>query len=248
MRRSLFVVVSTLCMTSIAFVPAEARADEVPTVPTVPTAPAPITTSATPAPTPAPSAATAVDHVTVELRANDTRATLERRKSTQTFSGLALPDLAIGGLTEWETVCVAPCVMPVSTRATYRVAGDGLVPSSTFALPRTPHLRLDADLGSSRSRVSGALLTLAGAGALVLGTGAAITSPILAANDVGSDAVHTGLLAGGVGTASVGALLVAVGVTLWITNDSSLRFDPTPAPGASAKAPRGHLLVNGFTF
>lgn len=234
MRRSLFVAFSMGFAVVVSS--AEASADE-----------------ATPPPEGHPAAVTAppkrsfedAEEITVELRANDGRATLERRKSTTSFSGLALPDLAIGGLTEWETVCVAPCAMPVSTRSTYRVAGDGLVPSSTFALPRTPHLRLDADLGSSRSRISGALLGIAGAGALVLGASASIASPILAANDVGGEALHTGLLAGGIGTVAVGAVLLAVGIGLYFTNESTLRFDPTPTSRTDAKRT---LLPNGFVF
>ena len=195
-----------------------------------------------------PGAAQATEtETTVELHANDGRATLERRRATHALGGLGLPDLAIGGVTEWEPVCTSPCAMPVSRRSTYRVAGDGLVPSSTFALPTGSRLRLDADLGSSKGRVSGALLTLAGAGALVLGTGALVTSPVLAANDIGSEGFRTGLLAGGVAAVSVGAILVAVGVTLWITNESTLRFEPTATSTAHA-LPKGRWLANGFVF
>ncbi len=94
------------------------------------------------------------------------------------------------------------------------------------------------------------MLTLAGAGALVLGTGALVTAPILAANDLGSEGFRTGLLAGGVATISVGVLLVAVGVTLWATNDSTLRFEPAPTGQTTAQRmiPKGRWLPNGFSF
>ena len=88
---------------------------------------------------------------------------------------------------------------------------------------------------------------MAGAGALVLGTGALVTSPVLAANDIGSEGFRTGLLAGGVAAVSVGAILVAVGVTLWITNESTLRFEPTATSTAHA-LPKGRWLANGFVF
>jgi hypothetical protein len=190
-------------------------------------------------------ASTSPKSIAVELRANDGRATIERRKGTQSLSGLGLADLGIGGVTEWEPVCVAPCQAKLSPRDTYRVAGDGLVPSATFALPRAPHLRLDADLGSSRARVSGILATLAGAGAMALGSGALVASPFLADGDVGSQGFRTGVLAGGVGTLALGTVLVAVGVTLWATNATTLRFDPTPTP-TTASRPR--LLPNGVAF
>ena len=251
MRRSLFVFISMSSALFAGSVPGLARAEER----------SPGTSASSPAPTPmaAPSTAStgpsgpapADPTVTVDLHANDGRATLERRRATHTFSGLGMPDLGIGGVTEWEAVCVSPCATPVSRNATYRVAGDGLVPSSTFAIAGgTPRLRLDADLGSSKSRISGALLTLAGAGALVLGTGALVTSPILAANDLGSEGFRTGLLGGGIATVSVGALLVAVGVTLWVTNDSTLRFEPSPTGQTTAQraTPKGRWLPNGFSF
>lgn len=233
--------------------PSSARATErasalLPTPPTTPTTPTP---PSPPSPSPAPAAAANEPTVLVELHANDGKATLERRTSTQAFTGLGLPDLGIGGVTEWETACVAPCTAAVSPRYTYRVAGEGLVPSSTFALPRgNTRLRLDADLGSSRGRVSGALLTLAGAGALALGAGGLIASPILSANDLGSQGFRTGVLAGGIASVSIGAVLAAVGLTLWLTNDSTLRFEPNPST-TTAAAPRPmklRWLADGFSF
>ncbi len=247
MRRSFFRGLSVTSAMFLASFAGAAQAEEpAGRAATEATVPATVAAPSTPTQTEPSSRATETE-TTVELHANDGRATLERRRAMHTLGGLGLPDLGIGGVTEWEPVCTSPCAMPVSRRSTYRVAGDGLVPSSTFALPTGSRLRLDADLGSSKGRVSGALLTLAGAGALVLGTGALVTSPILAANDLGSEGFRTGLLAGGVAAVSVGAILVAVGVTLWVTNESTLRFEPTATSTAHA-LPKGRWLANGFVF
>jgi hypothetical protein len=54
------------------------------------------------------------------------------------------------------------------------------------------------------------------------------------------------VLSGGVAVTSVGAVLVAVGVTLWLTNSSSFRLEaPTTGPTAS-KGPK--LTVSGVVF
>jgi hypothetical protein len=247
MRRSFFrgcSVASAVCLVSFA---GAAQAEESAGRAAEAVVPTAVAVASLPPTRTEPGARATETETTVELHANDGRATLERRRGVHTLGGLGLPDLGIGGVTEWEPVCTSPCAMPVSRRSTYRVAGDGLVPSSTFALPTGSRLRLDADLGSSQGRVSGALLTLAGAGALVLGTGALVTSPILAANDLGSEGFRTGLLGGGVAAASVGAILVAVGVTLWVTNESTLRFEPAATSTARA-LPKRRWLADGFVF
>jgi hypothetical protein len=248
-----FALISLASLASLA--PSAAWAEE-PAPPGPATAPPPApATIAPPSPATAPPGdpAAAAPAVTVELRANDPRATLERRQSTTTVGGLGLPDLGIGGLTQWESACVAPCTAaPVSTDYSYRISGDGLVPSKTFTLPRGPRtLRIDADLGSSTGRVTGMVLTAGGAGALLLGGAALVASPILSANDVGSEGFRTGVLAGGAGGVGLGVLLAAAGLTLWLSNGSTLRFDPSPAL-ASAPRPRPQaavrLLPTGLAF
>lgn len=185
--------------------------------------------------------------VTVELRANEGTATLERHTGTSTLSGLALPDLGIGGVSQWETACVAPCAVPLSAHYTYRVTGDGRVPTTSFTLPRgRDRVTVDADLGRASGRIAGLGFFATGVGAMVLGGAALVASPILSANDVGSSGFRTSVLSGGVAVTSVGAVLVAVGVTLWLTNSSSFRLEaPTPGPTAS-KGPK--LTVSGVVF
>jgi hypothetical protein len=176
MRRSLPVALLGI---SLLFASKNAWADEEVRVPSPP-------------PTKAPSAVLGSRlpgsaDVTVELRANEGTATLERHTGTSTLSGLALPDLGIGGVSQWETACVAPCAVPLSAHYTYRVTGDGRVPTTSFTLPRgRDRVTVDADLGRASGRIAGLGFFATGVGAMVLGGAALVASPILSANDVGS--------------------------------------------------------------
>lgn len=181
---------------------------------------------------------------TVELRANETTATLERRTGTSTLYGLPLPDLSIGGVSQWQTACVAPCSVPLSAHYIYRVSGDGRVPTSSFTLPRgRDRVTVDADLGRASGRIAGLGFLATGVGAMVLGGAALVASPILSANEVGSAGFRTTVLSGGVAVTSIGAVLVAVGVTLWLTNESSLKLEASPRV---SKGPK--LTASGFVF
>jgi hypothetical protein len=168
-----------------------------------------------------PAAAAAATAV-VQLDADDSRATIERRVGTQSPSGLPLLETGILSVGQWEHACVSPCTLALDTRYAYRVAGDGLVPTDSFALPRSDgRVRVDAKMGSSTGRVAGALTTGAGVLAIAAGGLALVATPILHSEDVGSEGFRTGVLVGGVGALSVGLLAVGVGTFLWLTNGSS---------------------------
>lgn len=186
----------------VALVPSAAHADE----------PAPI----------GPPPASAV----VQLDADDNRATIERRVGTQSPSGMPLIETGLFSVGQWEHACVAPCTLKLDTRYAYRVAGDGLVPTDSFSLPRSAdRVRVDAKMGSSTGRVAGAVTT--GAGLLAVGAGALalIATPILQSEDVGSEGFRTAVLAGGVGAVSVGVVAVGIGAFLWLTNGSTARTE-----------------------
>ncbi|MDB4935128.1 MAG: hypothetical protein JWP87_2100 [Labilithrix sp.] len=186
----------------VAFAPRTARADEPAPAP----AAAPVTTGAT----------------VVELDADDSRATIERRVGTQSPSGMPLLETGLFSVGQWEHACVAPCTMKLDTRYAYRVAGDGLVPTDSFALPHNgDRVRVDAKMGSSTGRVAGVLTTGAGVLAIAAGGLALIATPILHSEDVGSEGFRTGVLAGGIGALSVGVIAVGVGTFLWLTNGST---------------------------
>lgn len=160
----------------------------------------------------------------VELAADEGNATIEKRVGTTGPSGLGLVETGVLSAGQWSHACVAPCQTRLDPRFTYRVAGDGLVPSDSFVLPRgDDRVRVEAKMGSSPARVGGVLLTGAGALALAAGGAALVASPILASEDVGSQGFRTGVLAGGIGAVSIGAVAATVGLFLWLSNGSSAR-------------------------
>ena len=119
---------------------------------------------------------------------------------------------------------MAPCTVKVDPRYAYRVAGDGLVPTDSFTLPRSgEHVRVDARMGSSTGRLAGAVVTGGGIIAAGVGALALIATPILQSEDVGSEGFRTAVLAGGIGALSVGVIAVGVGTLLWLTNGSTAR-------------------------
>ena len=162
------------------------------------------------------------DEPRVQLTADDQRATIERRVGTTSPSGLPIAETGVFSVGQWESACIAPCEVKLDPRYAYRVAGDGLVPTDSFGLPRSgDRLRIDAKMGSSTGRVAGALTTAGGLAAVALGGLALIATPILDSQDVGSQGFRTGVLAGGVGAVSVGLVAVGIGTFLWFTNGST---------------------------
>ncbi|MCW5838138.1 MAG: hypothetical protein KIS78_37450, partial [Labilithrix sp.] len=179
------------------------------------------------------SPASSADAPVVELTADDGRATLERRAST---SSPTVPLFETGALSmgHWEHACVAPCQVRLDARYAYRVAGDGLVPSDSFTLPRGgDRVRVDARMGSSVGRVVGVLATAGGLLAMAGGGVALAATPILESEDVGSEGFRAGVLAGGIGAVTVGAVTAAVGLFLWLTNGSDARAEPAVARQAA---------------
>jgi hypothetical protein len=202
-----------------AMTPRTARADE--PAPAGPPAPVAPSSPAAPAPVSAPGASAPASTV-VQLDADDHRATIERRVGTQSPSGMPLLETGLFSVGQWEHACVSPCTAKLDARYAYRVAGDGLVPTDSFSLPRSgDRVRIDARMGSSTGRLAGVALT--GGGILALGAGALalVATPILHSEDVGSEGFRTGVLAGGVGAVSLGAIAVGVGTLLWLTNGST---------------------------
>lgn len=163
--------------------------------------------------------------VVVELAADDGRATIERRVSTTSPSGLPLVETGIFSVGQWEHACVSPCQVKLDPKYAYRVAGDGLVPTDSFALRPggSERVRVDAKMGSSSGRVAGMLTTGAGLFWMAAGGAALIATPILESEEAGSKGFRTAVFAGGVTALSAGVIATGVGLYLWLTNSSSAR-------------------------
>ena len=192
------------------------------------TAAALITTLATPAfaddgvAIPQDIAAPSPHSVVVVLHADAPGATIERRASVRSLSGLPIEEASIAGVATWVAECTAPCETKLDTKYTYRVAGDGLVPSGSFTLPQQGPVVMDAEVGSATGRLGGLGIGALGAGGLVLGVAALAVTPILAEDHVGSPEVRTGVLAGGIAVTALGALAFGAGLWLWAHNETTV--------------------------
>lgn len=197
----------------------------------------------------APPAAKATLGTYVELHADDGRATIERRVGTSSYAGLPFAEAGFASVGHWQHACVAPCRVRLDPRFSYRVAGDGLVASDSFALPEgKDRVRVDAKMGSSAGRVVGILLTGAGALGVAVGGAALGVSPILASEEVGSQAFRTGVVAGGVGVLGVGLLTMGAGLYLWITNGSTTQTESSAALAPKRASAGVKVLPNGVAF
>jgi hypothetical protein len=173
--------------------------------------------------------------IAVALHADDGRATLERRASVESPAGFPFPDASLARIETWTPACVAPCAEKLDPRFSYRVSGDGLVPSGPFLLPQgRESVVVDARMGSAYGRVGGMLIGGAGVGALLLGGVALVATPILEDRNVGSPALRTGVLAGGVGLVGIGVLAVGTGLWLWLHNGTQVRLDALPTTASHA--------------
>lgn len=213
-------------------------------------APLPAADPVTPptAPVAAPAAKAALGTY-VELHADDGRATIERRVGTSSYAGLPFAEAGFASVGHWQHACVAPCRMRLDPRFSYRVAGDGLVATDSFALPEgKDRVRVDAKMGSSTGRVAGILLTGAGALGVAVGGAALGVSPILASEEVGSQAFRTGVVAGGVGVLGVGLLTMGAGLYLWLTNGSTTQTESSAALAPKRAGAGVKVLPNGVAF
>ena len=178
----------------------------------------------------------------VDLAADDHHATIEKRSGTSSYVALALPDGAFASVGHWQQACVAPCSLRLDPRFSYRVAGDGLVPTDSFTLPQgADRVRVDAKMGSTTKRLVGILLTGAGAAATAAGGLALGATPILESEDVGSKTFRTGMLIGGASVLTLGVFTLTTGLYLWLSSGSNAQVAQPARAGA-------RLAPNGFVF
>lgn len=165
----------------------------------------------------------------VRLSSADSRAVLER---------LVLPANRLHSPWDppeeptWERVCAAPCGQAVPLQATYRVAGEGITPTSGFAL-HAPETSLTASTGSAGVRSAGIYCTVLGF--LVAAAGGVFFAVALNLQnqDTGSGnktaKIASGVAmgaGGGVGLLGVG-LILGSGSSVRDEHQKSLGFVPT---------------------
>lgn len=158
---------------------------------------------------PAPTARKA--QVRLTLRADDMEATLEKAESGP-------PPIVFGtDLGPWQRVCTAPCDVRVDANGDYRVAGDGINPSSRFRLTPGADYHLEAETGSARAHLLSGLLF---GGALACGVLAGTTYAVTHTGENPSrDNTLTYVVLG------VGVVALAVSIPLWLTSGTSVQTE-----------------------
>ena len=196
-----------------------------------------------PAPTPAPvltpeqaKAAAVEARIVVVHLASKERMRLDRRADPSS---------------PWVEVCWTPCDTRTWADATYRVVGEGLMPSAPFALPAAQGGRVDLEVhpGSQMKRGLGIGLLIGGlvltsAGGIVQGFGATGTTTVdgvTRSNNQDLLTLGTVLLVAGVGTALGGGTYVFQNMASEVVPMSAAQPPPaTPTThGAAPTLPAG---------
>jgi hypothetical protein len=178
----------------------------------------PPTQSSPPTAVTAPTSSASSAATRVTLRANDTRAALEKQTGT-----------VLGGISTWQTVCTAPCGISVDANGVYRVAGDGLWPSGSFSLGTgRDEVTLDSRSGNFVMRVGGMVLALGGGAAAALGGGSLAAGVALDQSGTGSPLLRDSLKYGGIAVTSLGVLGAVLGAYLYFSNGTHVHTDSAP--------------------
>jgi hypothetical protein len=162
----------------------------------------------------------------------------------------------------WKLVCAGPCTRPMDTRFAYRVAGDKLVTSTWFQLPRSKEaLTLKADTGGKGMRTAGEVLVWGGpviavVGVVLLastrssnGVNASATTCAACPPSIAGDKVDTSRSAWDTRT-YVGTAVLGVGLATLFTGLGLIGASSTSATAdrASASSARFKLSSEGFRF
>ena len=146
----------------------------------------------------------------------------------------------------WQAVCSSPCDRPLAEHALYRVAGEGLRPSSDISLAgHGERITLDARPSSSGWFTGG--IVLVSVGGASVGTGAFVATVVASLQGVSgaSDSHDSGDPASttraGIVLMVVGTVAVATGIVAIVSNRSTtVRVLATPTPQeVGAPAPAG---------
>ncbi len=194
---------------------------------------APLAAAASSAPNPPAGAGWTRVHIVTQ----SPRVTLERRVGSLPGDPAPLPTGPYaGGEPDWQRVCATPCDTAVALGGDYRIAGEDVTTSSTFAL-HGPATELRVDAGAYPVRRAGVYLLVIGAiaataGGIFLGVNA--LSPSSSALGVGGYASIAGLVGGGaLGITGIG-LVVGGGTSVRDETRKDLARVAPPAPGLNA--------------
>jgi hypothetical protein len=181
----------------------------------------------------------------VTLTVNDGRAVLQR--STGTL------DVTVGNrqghADSFENVCAAPCgqVKVPDSGGRFRVGGEGLVPTATFALHQGAKNQVDASMAATSKRTAGQVLTwTVGVPVTLLGATLFLLIPATNPGTPGGGSAAPALFFSGLGVTTVGVAALVTGVVLWVSSSSSVNVNGN---AVSLRLPgRMRLDAHGLSF
>ncbi|HEX8792206.1 MAG TPA: hypothetical protein VF765_14730 [Polyangiaceae bacterium] len=136
-----------------------------------------------------------------------------------------------GQKNDWQTVCASPCDQSFPAHGTYRIAGGGVRPSSTFTLSAMHgRANLVASPSSTGWFVGGIVLLAVGGGVMLVGAFIGFIAEITATVD--KSGTSTNIESTGWTMAGVGAIGLIAGIIAMASNaHTGLEMhDATPAP------------------
>lgn len=160
----------------------------------------------------------------------------------------------------WSFVCDAPCGVRVDPRRTYRVMGEGIVPSIHFNLaPGAGHVALQVHPSRPGTHTFGAVLAVTGVVAALGGTLMFLVDMLLnsVANGISSEsATGQSQLSGsastygniGIGFLAAGGVLVATSLIFLLSGETGLTPADGPRPKTSSSTAGIHPIPLGFAF
>ena len=145
-------------------------------------------------------------------------------------------------MSDWHTVCVAPCTRRLSVTTTFRAAGDGFEPSEPFVLPR------DENRVFVTSTVRRKSLALPIAMIAVGFTSMVLIGPLVLVS--GSAQASDGLAVAGLGVTLGGAIAGTAGIVLLVMRAQDRKsFVTITNHSARLELPGGFgLEPSGLTF
>jgi len=130
-------------------------------------------------------------------------------------------------------VCAPPCGESLPREGVYQIAGDGVVPTAKFTLPKDPsNLQVHVRAGSEGVRTTGMVLGVAGMTTFVTGCAYVVYNFVTTPFDTPGNPrpVQVAMVLGGAGVviAGVGLLLALTGTTK-VTTSRGVTFSQGPA-------------------
>lgn len=157
------------------------------------------------------------EKVTLTVESDDPHVLIERRANTvegwQTTFGIPV----FTATEQWEPACAVPCKLHISPHAAYRATGRGVASSHEFVLPKGNDLHLDVHARSAFWYSAGIAGTIFGT---LLVAGGAISTSL--SGNITSTEAEQNVRSFGVVFLVTGAVLLGVGVPLWLTGRSTV--------------------------